>query len=85
MTDNSELAVETSSVVFNQIERTEEEGGWSIGSARGINSTLGMNNMLIEGNTNVQVGCSQSFDSVRTIGFLTCTRLTGSLLCIRLR
>lgn len=54
-TQNSETFVETSSVVSNQIERTEEEGGWSIGVANGTNSTVGMNNMLIEGNTNVTV------------------------------
>jgi hypothetical protein len=54
-TQNSKTFVESSSVVFNQIERTEGEGGWSIGVANGTTSTVGMNNMLIEGNTNVKV------------------------------
>lgn len=62
-TDNSELFVETSSVVFNEIVRTEEEGGWSIGSVRGTNSTVGMNNMRIEGNANVQFCLSSDTES----------------------
>jgi len=55
VTDNSATFVDTTSIINNQIERTPEEGGWTIGAANGINTTLGMNNMLIENNTNVQV------------------------------
>jgi hypothetical protein len=53
-TRNSETFVNTTTVVGNLISRTEEEGGWTIGAANGT-SRLGMNNMLIEGNINVQV------------------------------
>lgn len=59
VTDNSETFVDTSSVINNRIERTAEESGWTIAAANGTNSTIGMNNMLIENNTNVKVSaCS---------------------------
>lgn len=59
--DNSGTFVDTTSVVNNQIGRSSEETGWIIGSANGTNTTFGMNNMLIEANTNIRVSFLCSF------------------------
>ena len=52
---SSETFVDTTTIVNNRIDQSLEETGWIIGAANGTNTTFGMNNMLIEGNTNIRV------------------------------
>jgi len=61
------MEVNTTSVVTNRIQRTDEEGGWTIGAANGTNSVVRLENVTIAGNTNIQVSRKHG-DEVAVLG-----------------